>query len=296
MLNLSPKLILTWLIKDFFKIVAFMILVSGGTVYFVLQMPNQYSSNATVISNFDSSGGLSGGALGKLGGLAGISLNSSGSKYSPEILQEMLLSADFLGPFIQSNNLAPVVIAAEGIDGNGFLFNEKLFDSKSNSWVREVTYPQARIPSNLEVANRFKEFFVVNYRKRSGLLELSFISYSPEFSKKVLSQLISSFNHFLKEKDLAESEDKLTYLKAELETSRRIEINTVLQQLIEDEYKKLSLAHTRSEYALRILEEPQLAVLKSGPKRGIICIGVVFVSTMSFILLLLIFRIFKEER
>lgn len=295
MLNLSPKLILTWLIKDFFKIVMFAVLVSCGAVYFVLQMPNQYSSNATVISNFDSGRNLGGGTLGKLSGLAGISLSGSGSKYSPEILKEMLLSTDFLGPFIQENNFAPVIIAAEGIDDSGFLFNEKLFDSKNNLWVRKVTYPQEKKPSNLEVANKFKEFFIVNYRKRSGLIELSLMSYSPEFSKKVLSLLISSFNHFLKEKDLAESEDKLTYLKAELETSRRIEINTVLQQLVEDEYKKLSLAHTRSEYALRILEEPQLAVLKSGPKRGIICIGVVFVSTMSFILFLLIFRIFKEK-
>jgi LPS O-antigen subunit length determinant protein (WzzB/FepE family) len=57
------------------------------------------------------------------------------------------------------------------------------------------------------------------------------------------------------------------------------EVKLALQQILEEQYKKLALAQTREEYALRYIESPMLAVKKSGPKRAIICIAITIIGT-----------------
>ncbi|WP_157795517.1 Wzz/FepE/Etk N-terminal domain-containing protein [Pseudoalteromonas ruthenica] len=294
MKDVTPEMLVKWAIQDWLKIIAFTVLAGACAVAYALSLPNKYTSQASVTSNFDD-GSSVGGALGKLGGLAGMSFSGGGEGYSSEVMREMMLSADFLGPFIQRQGIEPTLMAAQDFDRESrkFIINSDIYDSAKEIWTRVPNYPQKKEPSSLELATKFKESFNVKLNKQNGLIGLSFESYSPEFSLDILDSLIEEFNLYLKEKDLLERQKKLKYLKSELESSNLVEVRTVLQQLVEDEYKKLSVAKTREEYAIKVIEQPQMPIEKSSPRRAIICIGITGVSCIVFVLLLWFVRIFR---
>jgi uncharacterized protein involved in exopolysaccharide biosynthesis len=292
MLSISPRLILEWFLKDIYKIVVMLIFFGIASVFFALSIPNKYVSNSLVSSNLNNSkSSIS--QLGGLASLAGISLGGEG--LSPRVLHEMINSKSFLVSFIREYDLEKDIIATKSYDveGNKFIYDEKIFDVNTNKWVREFNYPQKLEPSDAELALAFKEHFSASYEIKVKLIKLSYKSLSPEYSKKILQDLVYFFNEYLREFDISTSEMSISYLKKQLSLSKYGEVKLALQQIMEEQYKKLALAKTRKEYALRIIESPMIASQKSEPKRAVICVLVTFIGTFLSVLLMWSFRVYR---
>jgi len=298
MLTITPKILLEWFIKDFIKICIIGFVFGVVSVFIALSIPNQYTSKAVVASNMTDSKSM-GGALSKLGGLAslaGVSLGGGGT-LSPEVLYEMITSNSFLASFIREYGLEKEVMAAEGFDAstNKFLYDPKKYDIKNEVWVRDFKFPQTLEPSDIELVEKFKESLSASYARKTKLITIAVKSYSPEFSLSVVNKLIFHFNQYMRNIDIKESELSIHYLEQELASSKFQEVSLALQQIMEEQYKKLSLAKTREEYAFRIIESPLLAAKKSEPKRAIICIVITLGGTVFSILAMWTVRIFRTN-
>ena len=161
------------------------------------------------------------------------------------------------------------------------MYNEKLYDFKQKKWTREVGYPLKVSPSDSELVHKFRKLFSASYDRKTKLITLSFKFYSAEFTKILLEDLITFFNDYMRKIDLIDSEENLNDLQKELEKVQLTEIKVSLQQIIEEQLKKSTFAKTRDQYAIRIVEAPQVAMSKSEPRRSLICVvittfGVIF--------------------
>lgn len=298
MRDITPRLLLGWLIDDFLKICIIGIIFGVISIAVALSIPNKYSSNAIVISNLSDSKSM-GGALSNLSGiasLAGVSLGG-GSTVSPEVLKDMLNSNSFVAEFIRAKGLEKEVIATINYtpETNKFVYDDKLYDDATGTWVRKFKFPQTLEPSDAELAEKFKESFSAKYDRKTKAISINFTSYSPEFSKKTIVELVSYFNAFMRKRDLKDSENGLMYLQSELEKAKYSEVKNALQQVMEEQLKKLALAKTRDDYALRYVQEPMTPAKKSGPKRAIICLAITVGGTAVAVILIWTIRLFRSK-
>jgi len=295
--TITPQLILTWIWKDIWKILLISVFFASISVFYALSIPNQYTTNAKVSSNLSDSKAM-GGALSSLGGLASLAgVSMGGGGLSPEVLKELLNSNKFIAAFIRNEKIEAEIMAAKSYQpsNNSFDYDEKIYDSKTQSWVREVKFPLEIEPSDSELAEKFKQAFVVGYERKTKLITLSFKSFSPHFSQKILVDFVSHFNEFMRSSDIADSLESVNYLKGELAKENYSEVKLALQQIMEEQYKKLALANTRKEYALKFIDSPMLPINKSEPKRAMICAAITVFGTLFFVLIMWTFRILKVK-
>lgn len=296
MSQITPKTLFTWFVNDFYKITLIGLIFGVSSVYYALNIPNQYSAKVVVASNIESNKAM-GGALSKFGGLAslaGVNLGG-GNASSPEVLFETISSNSFLAEFIRQYKLGPIVMASTGYNPNKneFIYDEKLYNFNQKKWVRDFKYPQTIEPNDLELVEKFKDSFSSSYARKTKLISLGYKSFSPEHSKVVVETLVAHFNQYVRNKDIKDSEKNISYLEQELSTARYKEVKIALQQIMEEQYKKLALAKTRDEYAFKVIEAPLLAAKKSEPKRAIICAAITFIGTLITVLIWWSIRIFR---
>jgi uncharacterized protein involved in exopolysaccharide biosynthesis len=297
MLTVTPRLLLDWFINDFWKIFFISLFFAVISILYAISIPNQYSSSATVSSNMSDSKSM-GGALSKFGGLASLAgISLGGGQLSPEVLKEMLTSKSFLASFITKYHLEIDIMAANAFspEQDVFLYDKKIYDIDDQKWVRQFKYPQSLIPSDIELVEKFKESFSVSYARKTKLITLGFKSYSPKSSKYILINLIAYFNEYMRLNDTTNSESSIKYLKIQLEAAKYNEVKLALQQIMEEQFKKLAIAKTRKEYALRVIEAPMLAAQKSEPRRAVLCLILTFLGTFFSTLILWSVRLYRQS-
>jgi len=295
MSTVTPKILFNWFVKDLKVIVVAFLLFAVASVYYALSIPNKYSSSAKVSSNLSSNSGA-GGALGKMSGLASLAgISVGGAELSPEVLKEMLNSNSFLASFIRAHQLEPILLASKEykVSTDSFVFDNELYDESTDAWIRQVKFPLTPEPSDSELVIKMKEHFTVGFERKTKIITLSMTSLSPKFSKETLEKMIVHFNQFMKERDIKDSTSSLIYLQKELAKADYKEVRTALQQILEEQYKKLALANTRDEYALRFIEAPLFAANKSAPKRAFICAAITFFGTAFTVFLLWSVRAYR---
>lgn len=294
--KITPKTLVDWFFKDFYKLVCAGIVFGSVSIFYVLSLYNIYSSQAILISNVSDSKSMSG-ALSKLGGLAslaGVNLGGSDS-LSPEILSEKIKSNSFLAGFIRAHQLEAEIFAAKGFEPqNGqFIYDESTYDGNQKIWVRKFKYPKTLEPNDLELVEKFKESFTVGYSRKTDLITISFASYSPESAQKILIDLIRYFNAHVKEEDIKNARSSISYLKDELEKTQVSEVRESLQDIMGEHLKRLAFAETRDDYALKFIDRPLIAANKTAPKRSIICVLITLGGTFFFIIVLWGYRAYK---
>lgn len=297
MKKISFEIIISWFLKDFWKICIVFVLSSILAVVIALSIPNKYSSRAVLVSNLGEGKAISG-ALASLGGLAsmaGISLG--GDELNAEVLREIMTSDSFLAGFLRSEQLSSIVMAAEGYDvnTNEFILDEEIYDADAGVWVREVKFPATQEPSEAELAEKFKESFSASYERKNQLVTVSLTSYSPYFARETLTKLVNYFNLYMREQEIQKYSQSVSYLNEQLETAAVVEVRTAIQKVLEDQLKQLALASTREDYAFRVIESPMVPYQKSEPRRAVICVAIAVGLTLLFIFIFWTIRAFRGK-
>tara|TARA_Y100000310_G_scaffold321004_1_gene378048 strand:+ start:760 stop:1704 length:945 start_codon:yes stop_codon:yes gene_type:complete len=262
-------------------------------VLYTLNLPNIYKSEALLAPTEESGGnGLSAlaGQFGGLASLAGINLSgASGDKVT--IALELLKSRQFIGEFIQNNDLKPAIMAAEGWNpsSNSLLYDESIYQIDTNKWVRDTKPPKKAEPSAQEVHKEFvKENLVVTQDKETGLVTLSIKHFSPFVAKDIASKLVEAINTKMRQNDISDAQRSIDYLNEALLKTNVADMQQVFYQLIEKQQQTKMLANVRDEYVLRIIDPPIVAEEKSGPKRAIICVLFVLLGAFFGVLVVLV--------
>lgn len=280
--NTGNDISLALLIKGIWQgkvtIIATSFLFAVLAVFYALSLPNIYRSDALLMPNFQeqTSGGLGGlsGQIGGLASLAGISLGGGNSDKVGYAL-EVIKSREFLYDFIERQDLKKAIMATEawqrGTDT--FVYDETIYDTNSNKWVREVKAPYQPEPSLQETYEKFvTEHFSVSQNEDSGMVRISVYHYSPYLAKQLVEILVEEINKTVKDQDLDEATKSISFIEQELQNTKDSGMRTMFYQLIEQQLQTLMLAKVRDDYVLKAIDRAVVAEEKYKPHRAIIVI------------------------
>lgn len=273
------EILLTLFVNKSIVIYSILTFASFGIV-FSLFIPNKYTAETLIIPAEDESissisklGGLS-----TLSGISGIELPKP-SIVKSELALEIMTSKKFLYKFIDENNLLVNLMAVKSWskNDNKLIINKKIYDQKLNKWVRDVSYPFKPKPNNYEAYKYWiKNIYSIDKSDKSRFIKIKLSHQSPYIAQKWSNMLINEINNELKEMAISESLQRRVYLEQEIARTSDNEIKKMLYELIEEEMRKLALANTTDEYALKIIDPAIAPMLKSSPNRSLI----VFISTI----------------
>ena len=261
-----------------------------GVIYSLL-LPNIYESKAMLVP-VNSSSGISGalGSYSGLAGLAGISLPSGGDEGNSAKAIQKISSLSFFENNILPNIHLPDLMAVKSWNSktNTLTFDDSIYDTNSNTWIRDYSYPQQQIPSSQESYAVFKQHLSLNDDKKSGFITLSIKHQSPFVAKQWVELVVNEVNAFYRQKDKLESEKAVNYLNQQISMTGLSEIKQVLAQLLQEETKKLTLIEANQYYVFDYIDPPAVMEKKSEPKRPLICILGAILGGMLSILFVLI--------
>jgi uncharacterized protein involved in exopolysaccharide biosynthesis len=261
-----------------------------GVIYSLL-LPNIYESKAMLVP-VNSSSGIAGAlqSYSGLAGLAGISLPSGGDEGNSAKAIQKISSLSFFENNILTNIHLPDLMAFKSWNSktNTLTFDDSLYDTNSNTWIRDYSYPQQQIPSTQESYEVFKEHLSLSEDKKSGFISLSIKHQSPFVAKQWAELVVNEVNAFYRQKDKSESEKAVNYLNQQISITGLSEIKQVLAQLLQEETKKLTLIEANQYYVFDYIDPPAVMEQKSEPKRALICILSALLGGMLSIVLVLI--------
>lgn len=275
-----------WII---FSLTAFISII--GVIY-SLHLPNIYQSKAVLVS-VNSSDGISGAFKGysTLAGIAGISFPSVSDKGNAAKAIEKIGSLSFFENNLLANIYLPDLMAVKSWDSqtNTLAYDESIYDTSTNTWVREYSYPQQQIPSAQESFEKFKTRHLnLNEDNKSGFITLSINHQSPFVAKQWTELVVNEVNAFYRQKDKLETEKAVSYLNQQISMTGFSEIKQVLAELLQEETKKLTLIEANQYYVFDYIDPPAVMEKKSEPKRALICILSTLLGGMMGILFVLI--------
>ena len=262
-----------------------------GVIYSLL-LPNVYESKAMLVP-VNSSSGISGalGGYSSLAGLAGISLPPDGDESNSIKAIQKISSLSFFENNILENINLPDLMAVKSwnFKTNTVSFDKNIYDTKSNTWIRDYSYPQQQIPSAQESFEVFKtEHLSLSENKNSGFITLSIKHQSPFVAKQWVELVVNEINAFYRQKDKSKSEKAVSYLNQQILMTGLSEIKQVLSELLQEETKKLTLIEANRYYVFDYIDPPVVMEEKSEPKRALICILGALLGGMLGILFVLI--------
>ena len=262
-----------------------------GVIYSLL-LPNIYEAKAKLVP-VNSSSGISGalGSYSSLAGIAGISLPASGDEGNSAKAIEKISSLSFFENNILVNIHLPDLMAVKSwnFKTNIVAYDESIYDTSSNTWIRDYSYPQQQIPSAQESFERFEtQHLSLSEDKKYGFITLSIKHQSPFVAKQWVELVVNEVNAFYRQKDKSESEKAVSYLNQQISMTGLSEIKEVLAQLLQEETKKLTLIEANQYYVFDYIDPPAVMEKKSEPKRALICILSAVLGGMLSIVLVLI--------
>jgi len=253
------------------KIIKITAVFAVVSVMYALSVPNQYKATSVLAPVKQEGGGLAGALGQQFGGiasLAGVTLGG-GLAGESQIAQKVMKSWSFIEDFIQSNNLAVAVGAAEGWDKatNKLLINDSTYDSEGERWVSENGPP-----SSWRLFKAFSGKVGVSEDKKSGLVSVSIEYYSPQIAKQWVDLYVASINEYMQKRQVVKVTNNIEYLQAQIEKTSISEMQEVFYTIIEEQIKSKMLTEASPDYVFTPISSTMVPETRSQPKRSLICI------------------------
>lgn len=269
-----------------------------GVIY-SLFLPNIYESK-TMLAPVNSSSSISGalGSYSGFAGLAGISLPSGDDEGNSAKAIQKIGSLSFFENNILPNIHLPDLMAVKSWNSktNIMAFDESIYDTSSNTWIRDYSHPQQQIPSAQESYEVFKQHLSLSDDKKSGFITISIKHQSPFIAKQWAELVINEVNTFYRQKDKSASEKALIYLNQQIAMTSLSEIKQVIAELMQEETQKLALIEANQTYVFDYIDPPAVMEQKSQPNRAQISIlFALFGGMLSIALVLFKHYIFNKK-
>jgi hypothetical protein len=253
-----------------------------------LSQADVYTSQ-TVLIEASGASNDSGGSLGGLSILMGGIGGDGPSKANTAIFT--MKSRDFFLKLLNNEKILENLVAIDRYDPvlKEIIYNSEIYNSASGEWL----VPK---PSPLAVYGIYQSMISGEIIK-GGFTELTVTHQSPEFAFEFLSQIVKTLNNETRQRDIAESEEALEYLNAQLTFTTEQEIRIAVGQLIEMHLKKLTMAKVKQNYVLEPLDNAFIPEQKSGPDRVRVIMSYAFFGFfLSFIAVLTSFFLFGRKK
>ncbi|MBE0376726.1 Wzz/FepE/Etk N-terminal domain-containing protein [Pseudoalteromonas prydzensis] len=274
-------------------IIAITALFAVASVFYAINQPNIYKSEALLApAEQDKAGGLGAlaGQFGGLASLAGVNLGSGGGVDKTQMALEVLKSRQFTREFIQKHNILPDLMAVKSWnrETNTIVYNKDVYNKVENKWLREVKAPYTPEPSMQEAYKVFSQLVTANTDKETGMVKISVEHVSPYVTQQWVNWIIQEINATMRQRDVIEANKSTQFLMNQLENTKIADIRTVLYKLVEEQAKTIMFANVRDEYVFKTIDPAVVPEQKFKPKRALICVlGVLLGGILSTLLVLL---------
>lgn len=184
-----------------------------------------------------------------LGSIVGLGNAGSGDKLTT--YYGIIESKEIARQFIRKNNLKPMLF-------------EKKWDKNKMSWLKQEE------PSLLEATTYFKDKVLrVSKDNLTGFVTISIRHHDPLIAKQWSAQFTKFVNLKLASRQKTLSENNISYLKKQLQTSEIIILNQHVTQLLTKELSTLMLVNTNAEYAYQIIDSAVVPEIPIAPKKRV---------------------------
>ena len=273
-------------------IIAITTLFAVASVFYAINQPNIYKSEALLAPAEEQQNGGLGALAGQFGGLAslaGVNLGGGNASNKSQLAIEILKSRQFTSQFIQKHNLLPNLMAVKSWDlaSGNLMYNTDVYNPDTNTWLRQVKAPKNPEPSMQEAYKVLSSILIITESKESGMITLAVEHQSPVIAQRWVNWLIQDINETMKQRDVVEANKSTEFLTKQLNQTKIADIRTVLYKLIEEQTKTIMFANVRDEYVFKTIDPALVPEEKSGPKRALICVlGVLLGGLLSTMLVL----------
>jgi len=200
---------------------------------------------------------------------------------------------------ILPNIYLPDLMAFKSWDSkaNKAIYDESIYDTKNDAWIRDYSYPQQQIPSAQESFELFNtKHLFYSEDKKSGFITLSIKHQSPFIAKEWAELVIKEINAFYRQKDKLDSEKSVNYLNQQISITSLSEVKQAIAQLLQEEIQRLTLIESNEYYVFEYVDPPAVMEKKLEPKRGLILIfSAILGAILSIIIVLMNHYVFKEK-
>lgn len=241
---------------------------------FAFTLPNIYTSKALLAPTSQEDSLTSKlGNLSSLGSIAGISLPNSKATKTQEAIERIksyeFFSVNFL-PFIRLEN----IMASKKWDSrnNKVIYDKKIFDNKTKTWIRDVSYPKKTIPSSQEAYKAYREVLSINEDQKTSFVNISIEHHSPQVAKQWLDIIVFQINETMRNIDAELAKKSVSYLNKTSQSTNIQSIKETIDKLLENQMKALMLTASNEDYVFKILDSPIVQEEKSKPRRFLICV------------------------
>ena len=280
-----------------FFIAIFVFIVTSLTIIYALSKPNEYKVNI-VLAPQEASKTPNLGGLGALASMAGVNIGGGGGGITPDIaFQNLLNNYPFMKEFIQKRKIDKKLLSGEleknyifalGYDGvYKFFKGEKKDDNKQIDFFMNIYKP-------------IQKSFTINTDKKTGLINISFMSANRKFAYDTLNAFLEDATKFLINRNLEDINSQIDKYQKELQKTDNIELKSELAKLISNLIKQKVYINSSKYYKVKVITDPYIPDVKdkAKPKRGLIVI-VGFITSFILAIFLVFFIEFikrpKEE-
>ena len=230
------------------------------SMYYASNLDDYYKSKASMSVLEKSSGGN----LGGLASLAGISLSGIGIK-GPRYINTVRSRAFLKQLIAVDENVLPSIVAAKSYDRESkkLVFDSEIYDVANKKW------PQGK-PTHIEAYSAYHETVQLSYEVVNGTVELYSEHISPIFAKEFLDLIIHEADDLLRQRDLKRSSEAMDYLTSELSNTSLLDIRSSINQLMLGQIQTQMMTKLSSNYVLNIIEPPFIPVRSFKPSKSLI--------------------------
>jgi hypothetical protein len=280
--------------NNLYSLILLIIIITFSAYLYVINISNIYRSEAIItIVDDNQSAGMSSIAsqFGGIAGMAGIQIpTADSSRKSPAYINAIVKSKKFFKHLVTFDGVLEGVFASSGYDlnKNKLVYDESIFDSSLNKWVRTPKGQLHVIPSYLEAHPVFLTNLFTDVDKKTGFIFISYDHHSPEFAQFMIELIYTELNNLSRSLEYSESQNAITFYQEITNTTQVTNIRNSINRLLEMELQKSMLASTKTNYLVEYIDDPVVPIKKIFPKRSLLMTLIVFfgfIVSLFFILL-----------
>jgi LPS O-antigen subunit length determinant protein (WzzB/FepE family) len=229
-----------------------------------------------------------------LAGLAGINLPTENASKSVEAIKR-IQSYDFFTNYFLPNIKLENLLAVKkwNPEENIIIYDNSLYNSDSNKWVRKASYPRKVQPSNQEAYEEgYLKVLNIYEDQDNGFVTISVSHQSPQVARKWVEIIVNQINESMREIDKKNAQNAIDFLSLTSTYTNIEPIKDAIALLMEGQMQTLLLASSDKYYIYKIIDSPIIPEMPSSPSRLLIVILGTILGTLTAFLIC----IFKSNR
>ena len=275
-------------------ILFFVFIVTSLAIIFTLSKPNEYKVSITLAPQ-EQSKSLNLGGLGALASMAGVNVGGS-SGITPDIaFQKVLENYKFMTNFIKKHNIDKILLNNELEKDYIFAMNnDSVYKYFHHSAKKDDNEKQ---PTLFDIYTDLSKQFSISTDKKTGLINIDFISPSREFAYKTLNQFLEDSTNYLVERNLKDLNSQINKYQKELKKTDNLELKAELAKLVSGLIKQKVYINSSKYYKVKVITDPYIPDVKDKvkPKRALIVIVAFITSFILAIFLVFFIEFIKGE-